>query len=154
MQGTHVPSLVWEDCTCLGASEPTSHNCRPPTVESRHLEEKPPSMRCPAQPKLKNRLWGRCGNRDPKGHGRNAFFFFASSATNTYETSKLSALMPWELGLYRPWRLLWLLCSSACPVYWWSFGKLAHEIITLQTQQIFPFLPHEHVYPVDQKWGG
>ena len=52
MQGTHVPSLVWEDRTCHGASEPTCHNYRAPTLESRHLEEKPPSMRGPAQPKF------------------------------------------------------------------------------------------------------
>ena len=56
MQGTQVPSLVWEDHTCHGASEPTSHNYRAPTLESRNLEEKPPSLRSPAQPKLNLRI--------------------------------------------------------------------------------------------------
>ena len=81
MQGTHVPSLVWEDRTCHGASEPTCHNYRAPTLESRHLEEKPPSMRGPAQPKLNLRIdsgamWKQREQLgDPTGHGRNDFFF-------------------------------------------------------------------------------
>ena len=27
MQGTRVPSLVWEDSTCRGAAKPVHHNC-------------------------------------------------------------------------------------------------------------------------------
>ena len=136
-----------------------------PQLQSPHSRVQAPWRKAPfnerpstAKIKFKNRLWGdveaETAVRRPNRTWKKWLFFFASSSTNMYETSKLSAWMLWELGLYRPWWLLWLLCGSACPVCWWGFGKLAHEIITLQTQQIFPFLPHDHVYPVDQKWGG
>ena len=33
MQGTQVPSLVWEDPTCCGATKPVHHNCWACTLE-------------------------------------------------------------------------------------------------------------------------